>query len=94
MIGKTSRSWVDDVVVNSTLISSRLDWVSTEDGRYGIDNLIEINGSVGTEESIGHGAVLEEPTCDSQVELTIREASIYEEKKWKYAFGVCAKITG
>ena len=68
--------------------------MSTEDGRYGIVDLVETNGSVGTEETIRHGAVLEESTCDGQVELTIGDASIYEEEEWKYAFGVCGEITG
>ena len=61
---------------------------------YGIVNLIETNGSVGTEKSIRHGAVLEESTCDGQVELTIRDASIYREEEWKYGFSVCGKIPG
>ena len=68
--------------------------MSTEDVRHGNGNLIETNGSVGTEESIRHGAVLEESTCDGQVELSIRDASIYEEEEWEYAFSVCGKITG
>jgi hypothetical protein len=68
--------------------------VSAEYSRYRIVNFIETNGSVGTEESIRHGAVLEESTCDGQVKLTIGDASIYEEEEWKYALGVCGKITG
>ena len=67
--------------------------MSIEDGRYGTTNLLEINGSIGTEESIGEGAVLEEPTCNGQVELTIGDATIYKEEEWEYAFGVCGKIT-
>ena len=91
---KTSRSWVEDVTVNAILVFSRLDWGSIEDVRYGSGNLFETNGLVGTEESIRHGAVLEKSTCDGQVELTIGDASIYEEEGWKYAFSVCGKITG
>ena len=68
--------------------------MSAKYGRYWIVNLIETNGSVGTEESIRHGAVLEESTCDGQVELTIGDAPIYEEEEWKYTFSVCGKITG
>ena len=68
--------------------------MSAEYGRYWIVNVIETNGSVGTEESIRHGAVLEESTCDGQVELTIADASIYKEEDWKYGFAVCANITG
>ena len=68
--------------------------MSFEYGRYGIAKLVETNGSVGTEKSIGHGTVLEESACDGQVELTIGDASIYEEEEWKYRFAVCAKITG
>ena len=68
--------------------------MSAEYGRYGTADLIEINGPVGTEESIRHGTVLEESTCGGQVELTIGDASIYEEEEWEYAFAVCGKITG
>ena len=68
--------------------------MSIEDGRYGIANLNETNGSIGTEEPIRHGTVLEESTCDGQVELTIRDASIHKEEDWKYGFAVCANITG
>ena len=68
--------------------------MSFKDRCQGSANLIETNGLVGTEEPIGHGAVLEESTSDGQVELTIGDASIYEEEEWKYAFGVCGKITG
>ena len=57
-------------------------------------NLIEANGSVSTEESIRHGTVLEESTCDGQVELSIGDASIYKEEEGKYIFTVCSKITG
>jgi hypothetical protein len=71
-----------------------LDRVSAEYGRYEIASLVETNGSVGTEESIRHGAVLEESTCDGQVELTIGDASIYKEENWKYGFAVCANVTG
>ena len=67
--------------------------MSFEYGRYGAADVIEINGSVGTEESLRHGTVLEKSTCDGQVELTIRNASIYKEEEWKYAFGVCGEIT-
>jgi hypothetical protein len=52
-----------------------------------------INGSVGTKESIRKRTVLEKSTCDGQVQLSIRDASIYKEEEWKYAFGVCSKIT-
>ena len=61
---------------------------------YGTANFIETNGSVSTEESIRHGIVLEESTCDGQVELTLVVASIYKEEDWKYGFAVCANITG
>jgi hypothetical protein len=67
--------------------------VSIEHGGRGIVNLIETNRSVGTEESVWHGVVLEESACNGQVELTIGNASIYEEEEWKYCFGVCGKIT-
>ena len=62
------------------------------DGR-GIVNLVETNSSVGTEESVRHGVVLEESTGNGQVELAIGDASIYEEEEWKYCFGVCGEIT-
>ena len=91
---ETGRSRVEDVVVDSTLVFSRYDWVSFEYVPYGIANLIETNGLVGTEESIGHGTVLEESTCDGHVKLTIGDASIYKEEVWKYCFAVCAKIAG
>ena len=55
--------------------------MSTKDGRNEIVNLIETNGSVGTDESIRHGAVLEESTCDGQVEFTIGDRSIYKGTK-------------
>ena len=66
--------------------------MSAEYDHYKIVNLV--NGSFSTEESIRHGTVLEESTCDGQVQLAIGDASIYEEEEWKYAFTVCSKITG
>ena len=67
--------------------------MSAEYGPYEIANLVETNGSVGTEESIRHGTILEESTCDGQVELTVGDASIYKEEEWKYTFGICGEIT-
>ena len=68
--------------------------MSAEYGLYEIASLTETNGSVSTEESVRHRTVLEKSTCDSQVELTIGDASIYEEEDWKYGFAVCTNITG
>ena len=50
--------------------------MSTEDGRHGIVNLSDTNGSVGTEEPIRHGAIPEESTCNlnGRVGLTIGDA--------------------
>jgi hypothetical protein len=67
--------------------------MSIEHDRCRTVNLVGTNRSVGTEESVRHGVVLEESACNGQVELTIGDASIYEEKEWKYCFGVCSKIT-
>ena len=61
---------------------------------YEFASFIDTNGSVRTEESIRHGTVLEEFTCDGQVELTVGDASIYKEEDWKYCFAVCANKTG
>ena len=68
--------------------------MSDEYGRYRVVSFFKTDGSVGTEETIRHGAVLEKSTCDGQVELAIGDASIYEEEERKYAFSVCGKITG
>jgi hypothetical protein len=68
--------------------------MSVKYGPYGIANFIETNGSVGTEESIRHGIVLEESTCDGQIELTMVVTSIYKEEDWNYGFAVRANITG
>ena len=68
--------------------------MSAEYGFYEIASLTETDRPVGTEESIRHGTVLEKSTCDGQVELTIRDASIHKEEDWKYGFAVCANITG
>ena len=68
--------------------------MSAEYGIHEIASLIEVNGSVGTEESIRHGTVLEKSTCDSQIELTMVFTSIYKEEDGKYGFAVCANITG
>ena len=68
--------------------------MSAEYGLYEIASLTEANGSVCTKETFRHGTVLEESTCDGQVELTIGDTSIYEEEDWKYGFAECANITG
>jgi hypothetical protein len=70
------------------LVVSRLERVSAEYNIYETASITETNGSVSTEKSIRKGAVLEKSTCDSHVELTIGDASIYKEEDWKYGFAV------